>query len=212
MSILDAATIPEIRQCLYLALLVTGSNRQRSATLLGRSREWVRQQIAGAGGDAGLAVLAANAGLAVGSAQDAKAALASKLSEIAKRSRGANLPGSSDSSHTANHHEINTLLALTLGSATPQIPIAMATQTSAAVGTDAYSSSVRVEGGRRSYLRRLQVELEERLGVQQVDMTEAVGIVFDALMAVGTPAEVALLLVEHRLGEAASKLDPGTER
>jgi hypothetical protein len=178
----SAGTPNERRRTLYHALKATGFNQSRAGRVMGFSRETIRQRLKEVGGFEGLIAWAVESGLASqaeGNALAALAALAPANRQDAKAQSGME----SAKPHTVRH--------LTAVAGRPIFASNMSAVPIAVPG----SSSIRVEGDNRAFLKRLAVEVSLRMGTAREDMSFVVGLMVEYFREKGDPTLVTDMLV-----------------
>lgn len=185
-------TASERRQQLYDALRQTGFNQVRAGKLLGVSRETVRQRLQTVGGMKALVAWAVEAGLASKEEADALAA----LDALASANPGTANPARSGwAPEGANSSEIR---HLTPFSGRPILGGVMSAVHTASL----QSSTVRVDGEDREFLKRVALEVALKLGLPREDMSR----VMSRMVAFfreqgGDPATVAQMLIDRKDGD-----------
>jgi hypothetical protein len=175
----------ERRRALYHALKATGFNQSRAAAVMGFSRETIRQRLLDVGGFEGLIAWAVESGVASKAEADALSALAS----LAPANRhGAN---HQDSANPAKPHGPRHLTGV-VGR-----PIFAANMSAVPIAMPPSSSSIRVDGDNRAFLKRLAVEVSLQMGTAREDMSAVVALMIEFFREKGDPGEVTALLVQR---------------
>jgi hypothetical protein len=188
-------TAAERRRQLYDALRQTGFNQVRAAKLMGVSRETVRQRLIAVGGIPALIAWAVECGLAT---KDDSVALAALAALASANPGNANQGNDGQAVSSANSSEIRHLRR---GHALPILAGVMSGVQTASL----QSSTVRVDGDDREFMKRGALEVALQLGLPREDMSG----VASRMLAFfrrhgGDPAAVAKMLIEaHESSEVA---------
>jgi hypothetical protein len=164
---------------------------------MGVSRETIRQRLMEVGGFEGLIAWATGEGIASESEASALAALAS----LAPANRqAAKQPYASD---TAKPRGVRHL--------TPAVgrPIFAGNMSAVPIANIPSSSSIRVDGDNRAFLKRLAVEVSLRMGTAREDMSSVVALMIQFFREKGDPTAVTDMLVAHLEERGDSAREPG---
>lgn len=184
------------QKALYEALKATGFNQSAAGRLLRVSRETVRQWLLEVGGKRGLIAWAVQVGLATQAEADALAALVA----LAPANRqGANYDPGGLAAEAANPSEIRHFPTAA------GVPIFAADMSTVATPVP-QSSTIRLDGPRREFAKRVALEFALKAGRPREDMSEVVARMIEYFRRLGDPGAVADLLLQS---EAAANKGGG---
>lgn len=182
----EGATVNWITQ-LYEALVKACWNQSAAGRVIGVSRETVRLRLKAVGGFKGLLEWAVRTGVASQAEADAWAAV---IALAPANRQPANMASDDLAPEDANSHEIRRLREKV---GRPIFAADMSTMVAAAIPQ---SSTVRIEGTRREFAKRVALEVALKTGMPREDMSSVMARMVDYFEKLGDPASVANLLIE----------------